>query len=57
MTKMRGAASHLLSLINDVLDMTKIESGNMQMLDTSFDLRALLDSCCSIVEARSWTGT
>ena len=52
MTKMRGAASHLLSLTNDVLDMTKIESGNMQMLDTSFDLRALLDSCCSIVEGQ-----
>ena len=34
------------------LDMTKIESGNMQMLDTSFDLRALLDSCCSIVEGQ-----
>ena len=32
--------------------MTKIESGNMQMLDTSFDLRALLDSCCSIVEGQ-----
>ena len=32
--------------------MTKIESGNMQMLDTSFDLRVLLDSCCSIVEGQ-----
>ena len=38
--------------INDVLDMTKIESGNMQMLDTSCDLRALLESCCSIVEGQ-----
>ena len=35
LTKMRGAASHLLSLVNDVLDMTKIESGNMQMLDNA----------------------
>ena len=50
--KMRGAASHLLSLVNDVLDMSKIESGSMQMLNTPFDLRALLDSCCGIVEGQ-----
>ena len=52
MTKMRGAASHLLSLVNDVLDMSKIESGSMPMLNNNFDLRVLLDSCCGIVEGQ-----
>ena len=52
LTKMRGAASHLLSLVNDVLDMSKIESGSMQMLNAPFDLRVLLDSCCGIVEGQ-----
>ena len=50
--KMRGVASHLLSLVNDVLDMSKIESGSMQMLNTPFDLRVLLDSCCGILEGQ-----
>ena len=52
LTKMRGAASHLLSLVNDVLDMSKIESGNMKLLNNPFDLRVLLQACCDIVEGQ-----
>ena len=52
LTKMRGAASHLLSLVNDVLDMSKIESGSMKLLNNPFDLRVLLQSCCDIVEGQ-----
>ena len=52
LTKMRGAASHLLSLVNDVLDMSKIESGSMKLLNNPFDLRVLLQACCDIIEGQ-----
>ena len=50
--KISTASQHLLSLINDVLDMAKVESGTMQMLDADFDLRELLNSCCGIIEGQ-----
>ena len=38
------AGRHLLALINDVLDLSKIEAGRMLIEQVSFDLASLLDS-------------
>jgi signal transduction histidine kinase/ligand-binding sensor domain-containing protein/CheY-like chemotaxis protein len=38
------SGEHLLGLINEVLDLSKIEAGRMRLQETSFDLCGLLDS-------------
>ena len=45
----RGSARHLLSLINDVLDISKIEAGQLQVSRAPFDLRASIDKVVGIV--------
>ena len=46
------SAEHLLSLINDILDMAKIEAGKFTLDETDIDLHLIVDLCRRIVIKR-----
>ena len=44
-----ASGRHLLSLINDILDLSKVEAGRMKVAPEPFDLRQTLDEILSLV--------
>ena len=47
--KIGYASKHLMTLINDVLDMSKIDAGKMQIAHEAFDLQSVVESLTSIL--------
>ena len=49
MAMVQSSARHLLALINDVLDISKIEAGQLELAFTSFDLRLSIEKVVKLI--------
>ena len=48
-----GSAQHLLGIINDILDFTKIEAGEMQLQESTVDISEAISFCERLVQHRA----
>ncbi|MBS7456405.1 hybrid sensor histidine kinase/response regulator [Coralloluteibacterium stylophorae] len=50
---LRGAGEHLLHLVNDALDLERIEAGRLPLADEAFDLRAVIEDVCRLLATQA----
>jgi cell cycle sensor histidine kinase DivJ len=51
-----ASAEHLLSVVNLVLDASKIEAGQFELAPEPFDVEALIAACCDMVRLKADAG-
>jgi cell cycle sensor histidine kinase DivJ len=49
----RDSGQHLLEVVNSILDISKIESGSMELHPEKFSLPELMDQCCDMMRLRA----
>ncbi len=52
LNKIRSSSNYLLSILNDILDMSKIESGKMKLVCKTCRLRGIAENLVSLIEGR-----
>jgi two-component system cell cycle sensor histidine kinase PleC len=51
-----NSGQHLLTLINDILDLAKIEAGRVELSESDIDVALLVDECIRMMANRAETG-
>ncbi|WP_295006813.1 hybrid sensor histidine kinase/response regulator [uncultured Dechloromonas sp.] len=53
LARIAGAADHLLAVINDILDLSKIEAGKLELESANFSPEEMLQRICNVVVKRA----
>ena len=52
--KIDNSAKALLTVINDILDLSKIEAGKLTIENIDFDMLKVIEEVISLIELRPW---
>lgn len=55
LSDIRTSGHHVVSLVNDLLDLAKIEAGRMEMSFVATDINAIVASCVGIIQPQATT--